>query len=68
MGTDVLARDLKESFGPIPVQRAFDGIAADVEAARRNRMLSVAPAAGLIVHTPTALAMPVPRNTFFGAE
>jgi hypothetical protein len=67
MGTDVIARDLKKSFGPVPVQRAFDDMISEVEAARQGSLLSIAPAAGLVIGAPTPLAMPVPRNTFYGA-
>lgn len=67
IGTDVVAQDLKKSFGAIPVQQAFDGITADLEAARQGGLLSVAPTAGLITSTPSQLFTPVQRNTFYGA-
>jgi hypothetical protein len=66
-GLDQLNKRLSESFGRVPVIRAFDAITDQVSSARRAGHLAIAPSIGL--SSVSALrSTGVRANTFFGAE
>jgi len=64
-GLDHLQKSLADSFGQVPVTKAFDALTTAVSAARNTGRLAVSPTAGLLAAS--AVATPVRANTFFGA-
>ena len=68
-GLDAVSRRMTDAFGSRPVKEVLDAMTAEVNAARLNGALSVAPGVGLVSSSAApARATTVRPNTFFGAQ
>ena len=66
-GSDRVAKNLAQAFGSQPVNQVVAAMAEEVNAARQNRMLSVAPKIGIVTGASSVQHLtPVRSNTFYG--
>jgi hypothetical protein len=65
-GLDQITKSLSESFGSVPVSRAINTLTEQVNTARAENTLSVAPGIGLSIGT--GLGTRIRSNKFYGAR
>lgn len=68
-GSDRVTKSLTQAFGSQPVKQVVTAMAEEVNAARRDRTLAVAPKIGIVTGVTTSQrATSVRTNTFFGRK
>jgi hypothetical protein len=67
-GSDRVTKRLEEAFGSQPVRQVVNAMAEEVNIARRNHTLAVAPVVGIVTSATAPRATPVRSNTFYGRD